>query len=70
MLHSIIMYYQKRNITICKLFIQNGLFLDSPATTSATTYKLVTGIQQTEIKATYQNTSSYPSGLIIMELAQ
>ena len=51
-------------------YIQNGLFLDSPATTSATTYKLVTGIQQTEIKATYQNTSSYPSGLIIMELAQ
>ena len=51
-------------------FINSAVFVDSPSTTSATTYKLITGITQTENQAKFHNASAGHAKLIIQELTQ
>ena len=44
------------------------VFLDSPSTTSATSYTLTTGILNTNIDISYYNTSTYASSMTLMEI--
>jgi hypothetical protein len=44
------------------------LFLDSPSTTSATSYTLTTGILNTNIGITYYNDGTYASSITLMEI--